>query len=354
MSFYNSYPGFLYRQFLVCPPKAPSTTSLHGKAGIITGSNTGLGYQAAAQLLQLGLSHLILAVRSIPKGEAARTSLLASLPRSTKPPTIDIWELDMANYPSITDFVSRIKTSTITFDFILLNAGVANFNYTLNPSTSHESSIQINWLSTALLTLLLLPVLDHQATQTPHSPRPILSIVGSETAAWAKFKEAKISTRDRLSLLAALDDKLNFDMGDRYYTSKLLYQLFFLELYNNHRSPVQRSTGAILNLVNPGFCYGSELHRTAEGAFGKILAGVKRVIGRSTAMGARTLVHAAVLVGEESNGRYLSDCKVAPFAGYGDSESGRGTQRKVWEETVGELRNVVGVDVDVDGVVGGI
>ncbi|KAJ5371339.1 uncharacterized protein N7496_007431 [Penicillium cataractarum] len=165
MSFYNTYPGFLYRQFLVCPPKAPSTTSLRGKVGLITGSNTGLGYQASEQLLRLGLSHLILAVRSISKGETVRKSLLALLPASAKPPLVEVWELDLSIYASVTTFVERLQKSDIQIDFGLLNAGVANFHYTMNESTSHETSIQINWLSTALLTLQLLPALDRQAAQ---------------------------------------------------------------------------------------------------------------------------------------------------------------------------------------------
>lgn len=222
MPFYNSYPGFLYRQFLVCPSKAPSTTSLRGKAGIVTGSNTGLGYQASAQLLSLGLAHLILAVRSISKGEAARKSLLASLPASAKPPVVEVWELDLGSYASILAFVERLKKSDIQVNFALLNAGVANFNFTINQPTSHESSIQINWLSTALLTLLLLPVLDQQAANNLNRARPVISIVGSETAAWAKFAEAQVSTKQGLPLIDVLDDKANFDMGDRYCTSKLL------------------------------------------------------------------------------------------------------------------------------------
>lgn len=341
MSFYNSYPGFLYRQFLVCPPKAPSTTSLQGKAGIVTGSNTGLGYQASVQLLKLGLTHLILAVRSLPKGEIARKSLLASLPKSTKPPVVEVWELDLADYGSITGFVNRLRQSGIFIDFALLNAGVANFNYSQTPSTSHESSIQINWLGTALLTLLLLSELNKQAAASATRPRPVISIVGSETAAWAKFKEAQVSTAMGTPLIEVLDDKVHFDMGDRYYTSKLLYQLFFLELVRSHRSV---SHGAILNIVNPGLCYGSELHRTAEGAFGGVLSGMKRVVGRSLSMGARTLVHAAVLAGESSDGRYLSDCKLGPFAGYGESDGGRKTQTQVWKETVAELSRVVDMD----------
>ncbi|KAJ5375159.1 Short-chain dehydrogenase/reductase SDR [Penicillium concentricum] len=318
--------------FLVCPLRAPSTTSLQGKAGIVTGSNTGLAYQASAQLLKLGLPHLILAVRSLSKGEIARNSLLVSLPKSIKPPVVEVWELDLENYSSITSFVRRLQQSGICIDFALLNAGVASFNYTQALSTSHD---------TALLTLLLLPVLNKQDVVNPTCPRSVISIVGSEAAAWAKFKESQVSTAKSHPLIKVLDDKTHFDMGDRYYTSNLLYQLFFLELFRSHRYVSQ---GAILSPVNPGFCYGSELHSRAEGALGKVFSGMKRVVGRSVSMGAQTLVHAAVLAGESEDGRYLSDCKVAPFSGYGESCAGRKMQAQVWEETVGDLNRVMNID----------
>jgi NAD(P)-dependent dehydrogenase (short-subunit alcohol dehydrogenase family) len=341
MTFYNSYSGFLYRQFLVFPSKAPSSTTLVDKTGIVTGSNTGLGYHACVQLLELGLSHLILAVRNTTKGEAARESLLASLPASAKAPVVEIWELDLDSYNSVIAFVERLKKSNIQIDFALLNAGVANPKFAVNQSTSHEMTIQVNWLSTALLTMLLLPVLDQQVADNPNRSRPVLSIVGSETAAWAKFKEAQVSTKEGIPLIRILDDETYFELTDRYYTSKLLYQLFFLELFHSHRSSTKRSNGTILNLVNPGFCYGSELHRTVDGALGKFLGGVKRVIGRPVSMGARTLVHSSVLAGESSNGQYMSDNKPSPFAGYGNSDAGRKVQARVWEETILELSKVM-------------
>lgn len=65
------------------------------------------------------------------------------------------------------------------------------------------------------------------------------------------------------------------------------------------------------------------------------------MVGRPASVGARTLVHAAVVAGPECNGEYLSDNKPAPFAGYGDSNSGRITQGRVWDETVTELSKVV-------------
>lgn len=340
MPFYNTYPGFLYRQFFICPSKALSSVSLYGQTGLITGSNTGLGYHAASQLLSLGLTRLIMGVQNASKGEAARKQLLDSLPKLCNPPVVEVWELDLACYSSIITFVDCLKQSGIILDFAILNAGVASFNFRLNKSTGNKDSIQINWLSTALMTLLLLHMLDQQAAAHVNRARPTISIVGSETAAWAKFKEAQIATKQRLTLLETLNSEKYFNMTDWYYTSKLLYQLSFLELLCNHQSSTN-SLGAVLNLVNPSFCYGSELHRSAEGALDKVLGGVKRVVGRSVSMGARTLVHAAVLAGPEFNSKYLSDNQPAPFAGYSNSYSGWIMQGKVWDEMVMELSQVV-------------
>ena len=85
MVFQNTYRGFFYRQIFVTPALInPSTCSPIGKTGIVTGSNTGLGYHASLQLLNLGLSNLILAVRDSTRGEAAKKSLLAAIRQSEK------------------------------------------------------------------------------------------------------------------------------------------------------------------------------------------------------------------------------------------------------------------------------
>lgn len=369
MHFYNTYAGFLYRHLFLTPPKPPASFSLRGKTGLVTGSNTGLGYQACAQLLSLGLSHLILAVRSVAKGESVRESLLASLPTGSKqepqqqqpPVVIEVWDLDLSDYASTIAFVEKLKkrSHNVRLDFAILNAGVSSFEFHRNPLASNEVSIQTNWLSTALLTLLLLPELDKQrqvaVADGPNrndandndSSHPVLSIMGSETAAWVRFNEARVATTKGTSILAALNDETNIVMGDRYYTSKLFQELFFLELVDRRRQKSSSSseTGlTILNLVNPGFCYGSELHRGATGTvFVKILETVKRIIGRSVQVGAKTPVHGAVLAGPESNGRYLSDCRVAPFADYAESRKGKIIKRKVWDEMGSEVGKVVDI-----------
>ena len=196
-------------------------------------------------------------------------------------------------------FTERCKTLP-RIDFAILNAGIMKAAFELSPQTHNEVSVQVNWLSTALLAMLLLPVLEASG-----APAPRLTIVSSETGEWAGFKE-----RFSMPILEALNDERNFDPGNRYYTSKLLVIYFFREF-------VARAgqTRVVINTVNLGFYHGLGLHRNVPGVQGAIFARggggvVKRVIGCTTCVGARTLVDDAVIKSVESHGRYLEDCKV--------------------------------------------
>ena len=96
-------PGFLcdnghtlsyYHHQLFITPKAVDGNehSLLAKCGIVTGSNVGLGYKTARQLLGLEPSKLILAVRNPERGEAVRKGLLSDYPNVE----ILVWEVDMS------------------------------------------------------------------------------------------------------------------------------------------------------------------------------------------------------------------------------------------------------------------
>ncbi len=353
----NTYRNFFYRQIFVTPPAITTNIrSLIGRTGIVTGSNTGLGYHASSQLLALGLTRLILAVRDTAKGEAAKSSLLTTLKQtgSKTTPMVEVWPVDLTDYASITTFAERVRdTPDLKVDFCILNAGVARFKYEV--VNGNELTIQTNWLGTALLAILLRPVLQAQyarpsgvaanangnghITNGSDPTPPVLSIVGSEVAQWAVFQEAKIAAKEKRAVLSVLNDQAKFDPGDRYYTSKLLLTLFFREFIK--RLPADNAV--VVNIVNPGFCYGSELHRTLSGPLGKVFGGMKRAIGRSTEVGARTLVHGAVVAGEETHGRYLSDEKVAPLMDFPLTPTGEACGREMWEEMEEEFGTSVNV-----------
>ena len=209
--------------------------------------------------------------------------------------------------------------------------------------------IQTNWLSTALLTILLRPVLQSKFEVAKPTKSPVISIIGSETAGWAKFKEEKYAEKNKISILASLNEKSNYDAEDRYYTSKLLLMLFFVEFCDRVSTPGSETgdgtrkveNDVVVNYVNPGFCYGTELHRNVPGVAGMVFGIMKRIIGKSTQVGARNLSHGAVAEGRESHGKYLIDERSVEFVPYVKSEKGRVMRKRVWEELNEEMGKVV-------------
>ncbi|KAL5354872.1 hypothetical protein ACLOAV_000963 [Pseudogymnoascus australis] len=161
-------------------PTPSKFSSQKGKVAIITGSNTGLGFESAKQLLALGLSHLIVAVRSTGKGKDAASRLALFNPSAT----ISVWPLDMESYDSIQTFVRKCDTELTRIDYTILNSGIAPVTFSTTQSTGHETAIQVNHISTVLLAILLLPIL--KAKSTRDNPAR-LTVVNSLTAHLCKF-----------------------------------------------------------------------------------------------------------------------------------------------------------------------
>ncbi|KAI0023905.1 putative short-chain dehydrogenase/reductase family protein [Xylariomycetidae sp. FL0641] len=322
----GSQIDFLRRQLFVTPPAVnPADVDLKGKTVIITGGNSGLGFHSAAELLGLGVGKLIITARNEEKGKAAEAALAA---KKSSHSSVEVWPLDLSDYDSITAFVDRVKTLA-RLDAIVLNAASLATALRLHPQTKHEEDFQINYLSNALLCILLLPVLsEKKKKKNPDAPTRVVW-VNSETAAWARFPE-----RSAPCLFAALDREppAGFDFTERYYATKLLCQLFLAELAGRVPPSV-----AVVAAVNPGFCWGSGLHSETSGIAGGVLAAAKRVLGRSSPVGARTLTDAAVKHGREVHGQYLGDCRLKPMAPLIYQPEGAKLSAKLWEETMAEL-----------------
>jgi NAD(P)-dependent dehydrogenase (short-subunit alcohol dehydrogenase family) len=92
----------------------------------------------------------------------ARTELL----KAHSGDTADIWPLDLDSYASITAFAERCKTLP-WIDFAILNAGIMKAAFELNSQTHNEVVVQVNWLSTGLLAIMLLPILEVSGAPSP-------------------------------------------------------------------------------------------------------------------------------------------------------------------------------------------
>ena len=295
----NFGPVFFQNQFRtkIDLPTKEKYPDVKGKCAIVTGSNTGLGFEAAKQLLSLGLSHLVMGVRSLERGNAAATKL-RDVGSSAK---IEVWQLDMESYDSIQAFVRKCQGSLSRIHIVILNAGLSLMNFTTTPSTGHERAIQVNHISTALLAILMLPVLKEKSLgQAP----PRLTIINSVTAHLCKFPN-----RNKRPLLSSFDDTAitPWDPQERYGVSKLLSQLFMVKLADNI-SPED----VIINMVDPGLTKGTSLSRDAKGGVAIAAKMFFSIAGRPVNRGAATYIDAALGHGKESHGCFLMNCKVSP------------------------------------------
>ncbi|PMD33424.1 NAD(P)-binding protein [Hyaloscypha variabilis F] len=296
-------PGFF--------PKVKRQTQvidLSGQVATITGANSGLGFHCARHLLCLKLSHLILAVRSRKNGEQAVAKLQKEFPAAR----LEVWELDMTSYESIQSFVRRVETHLARLDITILNSGLAHSKHTICKSTGHDGVIQVNYLSTFLLAILILHALKKESpTSSPHR----LTIVSSGTVL-----TAKLPNRNERPLLGSFDD-LNiqpYDTLEHYGASKLLGHLFFVWLLK-YLDPEE----TIVNLIQPGLVKDTGLFREAPMVLVATFSVIKTFTARSVEDGAWLYVDAAG--------------KIQPFASLVYSPEGGPVMDALWEETMAEF-----------------
>lgn len=126
-------------------------------------------------------------------------------------------------------------------------------------------------------------------------------------------------------------------MATRYFDTKLLEILYGRSLASAISKSASKKGKSLvtLNMLNPGFCQ-SELFRDQGNPAFKVQM---KVMGRTAEEGSRALVD-AVGRGEESHGKYLSDCKVAKVSDFVLSKKGAQTQERVWEELNAKLEAI--------------
>jgi retinol dehydrogenase-12 len=150
-------------------------------------------------------------------------------------------------------------------------------------------------------------------------------------------KHKQLSEPAAGQIFNSLNDKATADMEGRYYLSKLMEQLAARQLALDLSRSLANGRGSVIcNCVNPGWCK-TELFRTNDGGLGGRI-GLK-MVGRSAESGGRTIVH-AVVAGEETHGKYLSECHVKPEGSWVLSDEGAHVEKRLWAELVDILEGI--------------
>ncbi|WP_088007017.1 oxidoreductase [Indiicoccus explosivorum] len=129
--------------------------SMNGKTAIVTGGNSGIGFEAAKAFAGRGF-RVLLAVRRIGKGHDAVARIQENHPDAR----VDVQELDIADLSSIRAFAEHVSTRYEKLDLLVNNAGV------MTPPLSQtadgfELQFGSNHLGHFALTGMLLPLLKN-------------------------------------------------------------------------------------------------------------------------------------------------------------------------------------------------
>ncbi|KAF2810965.1 short-chain dehydrogenase/reductase family protein-like protein [Mytilinidion resinicola] len=317
-------------RFLTQAWTAPTnpTTSFAGKNILITGANTGLGFEAATKFVALGADRVILGVRDLTKGGRAKELIEQ---RTGVKGKAEPWQLDMCDYRSMVRFATR-AAELQRLDVAVLNAGVYKVKYEMS-RYGLEETLQVNVVSTALLGLLLLPVLKKARRKS--GVLPVLEIVTSGNHETIQIPEER---RVKEKIMAAYNDDKGYDASVQYKTSKLFAMYVMQSL-----AMLARLEDGELEVLVTSVCPGaakSDLSRGYDGLGMRMMKSIiNAVLLRTTEQGARSLV-SGVTLGKKAHGRFWQHDEIRPPAPLVSGTEGEGLRRKVWAEVIEALANI--------------
>ena len=246
-----------------------------GRIAIVTGANTGLGFETAKVLAARGAT-VVIAVRNVEKGNAAAAQILGAVPRAD----IRVQPLDLGSLQSVRTAAAELKESYPRIDLLINNAGVM---YPPKQTTKDGFELQFgtNHLGHFALTGLLLENL----LPVPGSRVVVVASVAHNIRAAIHFDD--------------LQWERSYNRVAAYGQAKLANLMFAYEL---QRRLATAGAETIAVAAHPGVS-NTELMRHIPGASLPFVDKLTGLVTNSPAMGALATLRAATDPGV-SGGQY--------------------------------------------------
>jgi len=275
----------------------------HGRLAVVTGANTGLGFETARVLAARGAA-VVLAVRDTEKGKRAAARIAGTAPGAN----VTVQPLDLTSLDSIRAAAAELRARHPRIDLLINNAGVM-FPPKQTTDDGFELQLGTNHLGHFALTGLLL----EQMLPVPGSRVVTVSSLAHRIRARINFDD--------------LHGERSYRRVAAYSQSKLANLMFTYEL--QHRLSGAGTTIAVA--AHPGLA-GTELTRNSPPIAAFFYA---RVISQKAAMGALPTLRAATDPGV-LGGQYYGPGRLFGARGYPKlaqpSRQSRDTaiQRRLW------------------------
>ncbi|MCP2167038.1 SDR family NAD(P)-dependent oxidoreductase [Goodfellowiella coeruleoviolacea] len=235
-----------------------------GRLAVVTGANTGLGFETAKALAARGAT-VVLAVRDVDRGKQAATRIAAAVPGAD----LAVQRLDLASLDSVRAAAAELRAAHPRIDLLINNAGVMD---TPKQTTRDGFELQFgvdhlgHFALTGLLLDHLLPVPDSR----------VVTVSSLRHRGRARINFADLQWERSYRRLAA------------YGQAKLANLMFTYELQRR-----LASTGTTVALAaHPGTAQ-TELMRYLPGGQHPITTAIAGLITQSAAMGALPTLRAA-------------------------------------------------------------
>jgi NAD(P)-dependent dehydrogenase (short-subunit alcohol dehydrogenase family) len=300
------------------------TPDQSGKTFIVTGANSGIGYEASRALAAKGAT-VILACRSLEKGRAAIESIRAATPDAK----VVLERIDLGDLASVRSFAAKFLKEHGKLDVLINNAGIMAIPRVMTKD-GFETQIGTNHLGHFALTGLLLGRLAESA------PSRIVT-VSSMAHTFGKF-----GTLDANDLLL----QTGYTKWGAYGRSKLANLLFAYELQRRLEARLPK----VLSVAcHPGYA-ATNLQAVGptmtNSAFGKMFMSIgNAVFAQSAGAGALPTLYAATMPDVQS-GDFIGPGGPFKMIGapvkQGSNRASRNADaaRKLWDTSV----QLTGVD----------
>lgn len=127
--------------------------SQKGRIAIVTGANTGIGFETTLGLAGKDMK-IIMACKNLERADNAKKFILGKLPHAD----LEVMIIDLASLASVREFASEFLSRYSRLDLLINNAGIMMPPYS-KTMDGFESQIGVNYFGHFLLTGLLLEVI---------------------------------------------------------------------------------------------------------------------------------------------------------------------------------------------------
>lgn len=296
--------------------------NLLGRTAIVTGANSGLGFETAVALAQHGAT-VVMACRDPERTTVAEQNLRRTVEMARVEPAL----LDLADLDSVRAFAEEFGACHDALDILVNNAGIMAPPCRLTTAQGFELQFGTNHLGHFALTGLLLPLLTR--------------IAGSRIVTVSSFahESGRMDFGD-------LQRERRYTPYGAYSQSKLANVLFALELDRRLR---RAHAGALSVGVHPGFvstnlqAAGPFLCATRVSSW-LVLAAV-RIMGQSAVLGASPQLFAATAPGVQGGDFFGPRYRIRGYpvaSGVAPQARDEAAASRLWDVS----EQLTGVDID--------